>query len=278
MFELLEEYGIDKELYVDVLTNKERTFRINRIKNPNEILFELKECKRDKYFPFIYHCNSQLKIGNTLDYFLGYIHTQSFSSMIPPIILNPKPHDVVLDMCSAPGGKTTEMADFMNNTGMIVANDNKINRLKMLVANMRRLGVENTVVVNEDARNVKFNIQFDKILADVPCSSLGSSLFALKKWTYKRSRDFARIQRKILMRAFDLLKEGGELIYSTCTFIKKENEDVVQFLLDNNENAKLEDISLNFPHERGIDMKEAVRIYPQHVNSEAFFIAKIKKN
>ncbi len=281
--ELVSNY-MDADAYFNVLSKKERTFRVNQIKISLDEFLKFSElsCNQDKAFNFIFRCDEDVKLGRTLEYFLGYIHTQSYSSILPPLVLNPKPHSNVLDIAAAPGGKTTEMADLMGNTGFILAVDNKYDRIKMLVANLRRLGVLNTAVLNADGRKLSVKNFFDFALVDAPCSSLGSSLTPSKWWKPAKSRDFARIQRKLLLSAFDTLKEGGTLVYSTCTFIEKENEGVVAFLLSQRENAKILNIDLPVKHSPGFsdfgkELRKTWRIYPEHVESEAFYIAKIKK-
>lgn len=285
----MEKFGIeyvnrfmDWEEYREILGNLRRTFRVNRLKISLERFKEFSKIPYEKtILDFAFYVPLDYPIGRTLEYFLGYIHTQTLSSMIPPIVLNPKPHSKVLDSCAAPGGKTTQLADIMKNTGGIVANEIKIDRLSSLVGNINRLGVMNTIVISRDARNIGYKDYFDYALADVPCSNLGSSIRAVESVTKKRIRNIARVQRRILLSVFDSLKRGGELVYSTCTITEEENEAVVKFLLENRE-AELINIELNFPHERGLadygrEFRKTVRIYPKHINSEGFFIAKIKK-
>ena len=271
-------------LFKEILLNMRRTFRVNTLKTSVEEFkknsnFEFEET----IFDFAFSVEKTFTIGNTFEFFMGHIHTQTLSSMIPPVLLNPKRKSIVLDAAASPGGKTTQIAAIMKNNGTIIANDKSMDRLSPLVGNINRLGVLNTAVTNIDARNLPWKNYFNYALADVPCSNLGSSLRAVESITKHRIKDMARVQRKIILSVFDSLKQGGILVYSTCTITEEENEAVVNFLLENRENASIEKIELDIPHEEGLkeygkEFKKVIRIYPQHLNSEGFFIAKIKKN
>ncbi len=230
----------------------------------------------------------KLSVGNTLEHYLGYIYLQGAASMIPPVVLKPKPGDIVLDMCASPGSKTSQMAAMMKNEGIIVANDNKIPRLKPLTLNLQRCGVLNTVITRMEGR--WFTNKYDKILVDAPCSGIGTirkSLKTITMWNPHTIRKMAGVQRQLLTTAFNALEEGGSLVYSTCTLEPWENEAVVSHLLENNENAKLNKISLDIKHGKAVtefqgekydsDVKKCLRVWPQDNDTEGFFIAKISK-
>jgi len=256
------------------------SFRINTLKISEEEFWELSTIEAERTpIPLAY--TTKERVGKTLEYALGYLHPQSLSSMLPPYALAPKPHSRVLDISAAPGSKTTQMAAMMNNTGEIVANDVKVERLSALVANIERLGVLNTVVWRKDGRKLGVDGYFDYALVDVPCSSLGSDVKAHQRFTRRRERDFARVQRALLRSAYRALKEGGVLVYSTCTLTVWENEQVVASFLEES-GAELLPIELPFHvrHERGLreyGMEKAWRIYPWHLGSEGFFMAKLRK-
>ncbi len=272
----------DYDQYKEILLNMRRTFRVNTLKIGVEEFkenasFEFERTELD----FAFSVPNEFRIGNTFEFFMGYIHTQTLSSMIPPVVLNPERHSRVIDVAASPGGKTTQIAMHMKNTGVIVANDVKRDRLSALVGNINRLGVLNTAVTNIDGRNLPWKNYFDYALADVPCSNLGSSLRAVESVTKKRIRDIARVQRKIVLSTFDSLKQGGVMVYSTCTITEEENEGIISFLLENRD-AELMEIKLDIPHDEGLkeygkEFKKVMRIYPEHLNSEGFFIAKIRK-
>jgi 16S rRNA C967 or C1407 C5-methylase (RsmB/RsmF family) len=198
--------------------------------------------------------------GNLLEYFLGYIHPQALTSCLVSIVLSPRPDSYVLDMCASPGGKTSHMAQLMDNTGLIIANELYPSRHIPLGHTLARLGVLNAVFTGYQAQEFPLKEQrFDHILADVPCS--GEGRFRIT-----------------------LLKDKGEMVYATCTYNPEENESVVNFLLKNRE-AELLPVNIGINHEPGLSkwrkerydeqLRRAVRVYPHHVDSVGFFMAKI---
>ncbi len=227
-------------------------------------------------------------IGNTLEHFLGYIYMQEAASMIPPVVLNPLPSDIVLDMCASPGSKTTQIAAMMDNRGIIVANDNSISRLKPLSMNMQRCGVSNAVITLMEGR--WFKTEFDKILVDAPCSGIGTIRKSPKTvgwWNPNFIKQMAGIQKQLLDTAFNILKPEGTLVYSTCTLEPEEDEGVVNSLLERHDNAKLQKISLDIKSSPAVlefegniynpEVKKCLRLWPQDNDTEGFFVAKIKK-
>jgi NOL1/NOP2/sun family putative RNA methylase len=280
--EYLKQYT-DPDVLLDTLENLRTTFRVNTLKCSEEKFLSFTDMKPKKEpLPLAYSMPADFPIGNTIEFFSGMIHTQTLSSMLPPLVLEPKPHETVFDMAAAPGGKTTQMSAMMENTGAIIANDVKIGRLSVLVGNMRRLGTLNIIVTRGDARHLGYKEKFDRVLLDAPCSSMGSSLSAFRTLDRDRLRDMARVQRKLVVAGFDALKPNGTMVYSTCTFSKEENEEVVKFLLENRQGAKLEKIGIDVPHDGGLseygaEFKKAWRIQPHQLKSEGFFIARISK-
>ena len=227
------------------------------------------------------------KVTNTLEYFLGYIYLQDAASMLPPLVLEPSETDRILDLTAAPGSKTTQISQMMNNKGCIIANDNAYERIKALRGNMNKLGCMNIAVTRFDVRSFP-NSRFDKILLDVPCSLEGSMRKYFIKWSERIIRGFASLQKKMISRAWQLLNPGGILIYSTCTYAPEENEGVVQFLLNNNEDAVLEPIKIKgIKLHSGLtkfrdtsfdaELKKTVRLYIHDYNTSGFYIAKIRK-
>ena len=212
--------------------------------------------------------------------------------MIPPLVLDPKPDDIVLDMCGSPGSKTTQIAALMQNKGILVANDYTIDRMKPLTINIQRCGISNTIITLMEGRFFKnSNIKFDKISVDAPCSGTGTirkSLKTLKIWNPNMIKRLAGTQKQLLDTAFNILKENGTLVYSTCSLEPEENESVIDFLL-NRYNAKIEKIELNglktspaileFEDKTyNKEIKNCLRIWPQDNDTEGFFVAKIRKN
>ncbi len=234
------------------------------------------------------------EFGKSYEHLLGYYYIQEISSMMPMLALQPKENDLLLDLCASPGSKTTQAAALMNNKGTIIANDVNIGRIAILAANTERVGATNIIITRHDAVQLcqklkKINFNFDKILLDVPCSGEGnirSNPATFKMWNKKIIEKLSRMQRKIAESAIPSLKEGGELIYSTCTHSPEENELNVQYLV---ENFDLEIVESQLPIKtrpglvewqgKKLDekMKFAHRIYPQDNNTEGFFLCKMKK-
>ncbi|MBN2478228.1 NOL1/NOP2/sun family putative RNA methylase [Candidatus Micrarchaeota archaeon] len=260
------------------LTRPKRFFRVNSLKISLKEFLSSSKIKRNQteYWENAFSLEEDIQIGRTWEYFLGYLHPQSMASMIPPIVLNPKPKESVLDITAAPGSKTTQMSAMMKNTGMILANDKK-ERLTSLMGNITRLGVINTISTAKDAKKLKIRNRFDRALLDAPCTALGGEKFAHLRYDYEMSKRISVIQKTMILNTFDSLKEGGTMVYSTCTFSSEENEGIVEFLLHKREEAELQNIELEIPHEKGFGMEKAWRIYPQHLESEGFFIAKIRR-
>lgn len=236
--------------------------------------------------------NYEGKLGNTIEHFLGYYYVQEASSMLPPVVLEPNENDIVLDMCASPGSKTTQIANIMNNKGIIVANDVRMDRIKILRTNLQRRGVLNAIVtLNNGISFKKFPQKYDKILLDAPCSGEGAirkDWGILKMWNQKGCISLSRTQKKLIESAFLSLRNGGIMVYSTCTLSPEENEEVVNFLLEKYEDAELLEIKIpKFKVRRGItkwegkeyskELKKCIRVYPQDNDTEGFFVAKVRK-
>jgi len=227
--------------------------------------------------------------GNMVEYFLGYYHPQAFTSCLASIALSPKKDSYVLDMCASPGGKTSHMAQLMYNTGLIVANDLYPSRHIPLGHTLERLGVTNAVITGYQAQEFPLRKHFDFVLADVPCS--GEGRFRKIHDTYEYKETKARyalpdLQKKIILKGFDLLRKNGVMLYSTCTYNPEENESVVSFLLDNRD-AEILPINAGFTYEPGITkwgdtkydkrLERTARFYPHRIDSVGFFMARIGK-
>ncbi len=227
-------------------------------------------------------------VGNILEHQLGYFYIQEAASMIPPIVLKPESSDVVVDLCAAPGSKTTQLAQYMQNKGVIVANDLTGDRLGSLGANVQRMGITNVAITKSSAE--KITGKYDKILLDAPCSGTGTirkSPRTVKTWNPDLVRRLQKLQKKLIMHAYnDLLKEGGIMVYSTCSVEPEEDEEVVNYLLMNT-NAKIEEIKLEIKRTPAVlefegkkyseEIKKCLRLWPQDNDTEGFFVCKIKK-
>ncbi|MBW3022614.1 RsmB/NOP family class I SAM-dependent RNA methyltransferase [Candidatus Woesearchaeota archaeon] len=273
-----------------------KTIRVNTLKiSVNALTKRLKDNWKLEQVPWckegFWIEGERRDIGNLPEHVLGYIYVQESASMIPPVVLNPKPGEVVLDIAAAPGSKTTQLAQYMNTEGLLIANDISHDRLASLGVNLQRCGVANSVVtMMKGHRFMKYGQKFDKILLDAPCSGIGSirkSLKTIQMWNPDMVKKLAGEQRQLIKTAFSLLKENGTMVYSTCTLEPEENEGVVDYLLKEFDNAKIEKIELNIKRSPAIlefegkqydkKIKNCLRIWPQDNDSEGFFIAKIKK-
>jgi len=230
-------------------------------------------------------------VGNLVEHALGYVYIQEAASMIPPIVLNPLPNELVLDMCAAPGSKTTQIAAMMQNKGIIIANDYKGIRLAPLSLNVQRMGITNCIITLTNGQGFKKKgIMFDKILVDAPCSgtgTIGKSLKTLRIWNPKTITKLARTQKQLIETAFNILKPGGVMVYSTCSLEPEENEGVISYLLNKFDNAETMPIELNIKRSKPItefnnelyheDVKHCLRLWPQDNFTEGFFVCKIRK-
>ena len=282
----------DAEECLSAFYNQKQFFRVNTLKISIAKFSEIRKinCEQTKYYDAAFELKEakNYQIGKTWEYFLGYIYPQSLSSIIVSLVLDPKSNaqgiqPVVLDVAAAPGSKFSHLAMLMDNKGVLVGNDLKKEKISALYATINRLNVLNCVVTVRDGSRLDWRERFDKILLDAPCTALGSGEGASERWTVEHSKKISILQKKMLFSAYSALKPGGELIYSTCTYAKEENEEVVSSLLQNVKTSMLEAIDLDIPHESGLsefgkEFRNCYRIYPQHLDSEGFFIAKIKKN
>ncbi len=275
--------------------------RCNTLKISCDELFERLKKRWNVVQPFSKHPEIMLveqellpgELGNAIEHLLGYYYIQEVCSMMSVIALDPKPGERVLDVCASPGSKTTQIASAMQNSGTIIANDVKLDRLRILAANLERCGVMNAVCVRNDGvglcqRLVEKKFKFDKILLDVPCSGEGtlrSSFKTFLMWNIKVVDKLSREQKKIIANALKCLNVGGVLVYSTCTHSPEENEAVVDFALQNFP-VSLEKVYLPLKCRPGVtswegeeyspEMINCCRIYPHDNNSEGFFVAKLK--
>ncbi|KDQ60725.1 hypothetical protein JAAARDRAFT_124502 [Jaapia argillacea MUCL 33604] len=236
---------------------------------------------------------SSVPIGATPEYLAGHYMLQAASSFLPVIALAPQRNERVLDMASAPGGKTTHIAALMQNTGVVFANDSNKARTKSLTANVHRLGCKNVVVCSHDGREFpKVMGGFDRVLLDAPCSGTGVISKDASVKVNKSDRDFmllSHLQKQLILCAIDSInpasKTGGYFVYSTCSVTVDENEAVVDYALRKRPNVKLVDTGLEFGREgftsyRGKTFHSSVnltrRFYPHVHNMDGFFVAKFK--
>lgn len=282
----LDYIGVDQTLYI----------RISRLTDSEKIISGLAkygiELTKVENIPNAYIVNSGSEnISKTIEFALGKYYIQSLSSMIPALILNPGENDRVLDLCAAPGSKTTQIAEIINGRGTLVANEISIDRVKSLVYNMDKMNLTNMGVIRSKGELLSktFENYFDKILVDAPCSALG---ILQKKgevsnwWEEKRVEKISELQLRLLISAIKMLKVNGEIVYSTCTMTVEENEMILNKVLKNYP-VELVDIELPIKAHPAMttygemdlnpEIKKARRIIPWEINSEGFFIAKLRK-
>ncbi|MBN2259607.1 MAG: RsmB/NOP family class I SAM-dependent RNA methyltransferase [Clostridiales bacterium] len=228
-----------------------------------------------------YYYSGEDDITRSPLYYAGLFYVQEPTAMAPVEILEPESNSYVLDFCSAPGGKTVQIASKLNQTGVIFANDINFNRLKAVIKNIEKYGIKNAVVINNKEEEIaeKFQSYFDFILVDAPCS--GEGMFRkdekmVNSWSLDEVDKYANMQKNLLFNAEMVLKSGGSLLYSTCTFNKKENEDQVSNFIEET-GIELIDVKKENGFSEGVGIKEVVRLFPHKLRGEGHFLAKFKK-
>lgn len=236
-----------------------------------------------------YYADKTIVSGKHPYHVAGLFYFQEPSAMSVVEALDIEKGDFVLDLCAAPGGKATQAAEKLNGSGLLVANEMVEKRCKILAENIARLGIKNAVVTNETPSKLaqKYESFFDKIIVDAPCS--GEGMFrkdekALSEWSEEHTKSSAIRQKKILSDAVKMLKRGGKLIYSTCTFAPCENEGVVDWVLSTYPYMQLEKISLDgllsangkWANSK-FDLSDAKRIFPHMAKGEGHFLALFSK-
>lgn len=279
---LIKQYG-DLE-YKRILrgynTNRKTTFRVNRIKSSfeeikkildeNNILYSNVSWYKDAFI-----IESDFDIRKLSIYEEGKIYIQSLSSMIPPLIINPKENESILDMCSAPGSKTTMIASISDNKARIVANEKDKIRIERLKYNVQKQGIKNISIIDGDALKLDDYFRFDKILLDAPCSGSGTiNASNIKYFSEELVHNSKKLQISLLKKAINLVKIGGEIVYSTCSILKDENEEVLMEVLKD-ERIELVPIKLDVPALK-TKIFGTVCVYPDEIY-EGFFVSKLKR-
>jgi len=234
----------------------------------------------------LYVEGGESSVGASFEYLLGLYSIQEAAAQFPVEVLSPNPGEIVLDMCAAPGGKTTQMAAWMRNSGVVVAVDVRRDRLYALENNLERTGSENCVAYCADAASFDYGgTLFDKILLDAPCSG---NYVTDHSWFNKRNvRDVeanAAEQRRLLGAALGLLKPGGTLVYTTCSLEPEEDEYNIQWLLDSHDGELVEVEGPGSPaltEAMGRSLSKEVarcrRFWPDEMETQGFFVAKVVK-
>lgn len=295
IYELYDPLKVDQILQ-GMMNPRNTTIRVNTIKyNIQDLMRYFKE-KNIKFERVLWYSDA-LIIKNATEkeiqkleiYEKGYIYLQSLSSMVPPLVLNPKKGEKVLDLTAAPGSKTTQMAALMENEGYILANELDKIRSERLQYNVKSQGAEIVEVINGRGEKIGnfYTEYFDKVLLDTPCSGEGrfwlGKPMTYKDWSLKKVNQLVKIQKKLFESAYKATKRNGIMVYSTCTINKEENEYILDWAI-NNFDIKLLEINLNIKEaikgdNTGLNssIDKAIKILPSK-NMEGFFVAKIKKN
>ena len=282
---LVQQYGekIASEIKQEQEKEKNVTLRVNNLKsNIEEIQQELiqsniKFRKVDWYKDALIIENAREdKIKQLSIYEDGKIYLQSLSSMLPPIILEPKENENILDMAAAPGGKTTQIASITNNKAWITACEKNKIRGERLKYNLEKQGVRSVNVMFQDARNLSDFFSFDKILLDAPCSGSGTQDINKIEDVEELVERSSKVQEQLLTKALKLLKSGHEMVYSTCSILSIENEDVINKVLQ-----KVKAQIVPIEKIEGIEMLKTkiegtLCVKPSEL-FEGFFVAKIRK-
>ena len=224
-------------------------------------------------------------------YYAGLYYIQEPSAMTPASVLPVEPGERVLDLCAAPGGKATELGAKLRHEGLLVANDASASRTKALLKNLEVFGLPNILVTSEmgDKLDRYFHEYFDKILIDAPCSGEGmfrKQAHIIPAWERQRPEEFPKMKREILDQAANLMKPGGTMIYSTCTFSKLENEGSMDYFLSNHPEFHLLDIPQSEGFAPGqpelvdstFPLEKCVRLFPHKIDGEGHFLALLQKD
>lgn len=301
---LSEIYPLQYKSILDSINqSKPTTFRVNKTKSKNIDVISI--LKKDGFniingpleSSYIVKNNPEDKyISDTDVYKNGLIYLQELSSMIPPILLQPKPNEKILDTASSPGSKTTQLADLADNKAEILAIEKHPIRIKTLHYNINHQSSKDVTVlegngIKFDKRNPQFCDFFDKVLVDAPCSSEGrfnlSNYKTYKYWSINKRKEMSKTQKGLLISGYRMLKPGGLLAYSTCTFGLEENEMVLDWFLKKYPEAKLKNINLPINNtKKGIitwngksfnpQISKSIRIIPDKLFT-GFFVALVEK-
>ena len=252
--------------------NRFQALRFNTLKvqSPEERMRILKTLKisSDKKVSWAneaYYFDENVRPGKHPYHEMGLYYIQEPSAMSAAALLAPKPGMRVLDLCAAPGGKSTQLATYLGDSGLLVSNEINTQRSRILSQNIERMGIKNAIVTNEDSFVLASHFPgfFNAIQVDAPCS--GEGMFrklpeAIEQWSMENVAICAARQKEILDNAAVMLKPGGTIVYSTCTFLKEENEDVIEYFLEKHPDFTLEEME---------------RFWPHKVDGEGHFVAKL---
>lgn len=274
----LQKLGLDMSLY-----EKYPRKAVHIVNNEDKIvsMFDLRRV------PWAEHCYWTDEPKKIQDTYYESVFVQDACSVVPVIALDVGGSDTILDLCAAPGSKTLHLA---RNARHVIAVDVHRKRVRRLEHNLMRFNIHNCTVLRADGRKLRLGGLVDKVLVDAPCSGegmVGKLHKVLKVWSLKRIKRLQTLQKQLVMHGFSLLKEGGILVYTTCTFAPEENEAVIDYVLKKR-NVTVEQMSVHpLQYTYGLPqwektqfapvVKKAIRIYPHHNGTNGFFVAKLYK-
>ena len=220
-------------------------------------------------------------VSKDINYYAGLFYLQEASAMLPAELLPIDEGDLVLDCCAAPGGKSLKLLSKLNNTGLLVSNDISASRANALLRNIERQGYSNFFVTINDTKTLlkKYPQTFDKILVDAPCSGEGmfrKEKHLIKDWTIRGNDYYSNIQKEIVDDAYKMLKDGGIMVYSTCTFDESEDEDIIQYLLDKYNDLKLLPIK-KYPGFKDGKNNIGIKLFPHLIKGEGHYVCLLQK-
>jgi len=291
--EILEDEFPKLEACLHILPKK--CIRVNTLKISKEKLKQKLEkngwkLEEVSWYENAFFVETEENLAKTKEFFLGYYYIQDAASLVPVLVLDPKPNETILDACAAPGSKTTFIVELMKNEGFLIACDVEPKRIKALSFNLQKIGATNAVVIMMDVRKISnLGISFDKILVDAPCSGSGtfiSSYRVLNFWSNHVVEKLSRLQKELLKACSKVLKPNGILVYSTCSLDPEENEMNLEYAV-----KKLGFIPEYFEvkglkYRIGLESygkinfeysKYSIRFYPFENQTEGFFVCKLRK-
>lgn len=269
-----------------------QTLRVNQLKmEPADFIRRFLLSGQVSWCNTGFYYEGEQKLSAHPYYYAGVYYLQEPSAMAPAAFLPVEPGDRVLDLCAAPGGKSTALAAKLQGEGILLSNDISASRCKPLLKNMEMAGISNAVITCESPEKLadRFFGYFDKVLVDAPCS--GEGMFRrepsmVKSWSLEEVKRYAELQREILSHAAQMVKPGGYLLYSTCTFAREEDEQTVEYFLEQNADFSLQELPICDGIEEGRlewtvsgreDVKNCRRFLPYKVRGEGHFAALFKK-
>jgi len=280
--------GFDYPERKNVWQLRSNTIKISSNELENSLRGKYQKVERLNWYKDAFVVETEKNLSKSLEHILGYFFLQNLSSMIPPLVLEPREGEIILDIAASPGSKTTQMAQLMNDSGVIIANDITHLRMKALRGNLQRCGVMNTIVTQMDGKKFfRTDLKFDKILLDAPCTGTGTLNPRILKTTSERGiRNLSNTQKQLLSSASKMLNEEGVLVYSTCSLEPEENEENIDYVVRKlglvtekiNLNVSNRVNSLTDWNNKKFDdsVANALRITPDGI-MEGFFVCKLRK-